>query len=64
MTGLDFSSAVWRKSSRSNESGGDCVEVAKLSGTVGIRDSKHPASGNLAVTARAFSRFVTGIKTR
>jgi hypothetical protein len=64
MTDLDFSSAVWRKSSRSNESGGDCVEIAKLSGTVSIRDSKHPTSDHLAVTTRAFSRFVSTLKTR
>ncbi|WP_406456232.1 DUF397 domain-containing protein [Streptomyces sp. NBC_01622] len=29
-TGPDLSTAVWRKSSYSNSSGGDCVEVATL----------------------------------
>ena len=37
------SRAVWRKSSRSNGSGGNCVEVASnLPGIVAVRDSKDP----------------------
>ncbi len=33
----------WRKSSRSGTSGqSNCVEVANLSGDVGVRDSKDP----------------------
>lgn len=64
MTDSDFFQANWRKSRRSDDQGANCVEVAKLSGTVGIRDSKHPSSVRLTVTTRAFSRFVTSIKTR
>lgn len=59
-----MSDVTWRKSRRSDEEGGNCVEIAKLPNTVGIRDSKRPASGNLAVTTRAFSKFVTEIKAR
>ncbi|MCP2343063.1 DUF397 domain-containing protein [Actinomadura rupiterrae] len=39
----------WRKSSRSAHEGGDCVEVAELGVTVGVRDSKDPAAGDLAL---------------
>lgn len=40
-TGTDLSTAVWRKSSYSNGSGGDCVEVAEgRPGVIPVRDSK------------------------
>lgn len=38
---MTFPVASWRKSSYSN-SGANCVEVARVSGAVGVRDSKHP----------------------
>ncbi|MFD4875060.1 DUF397 domain-containing protein, partial [Streptomyces sp. NPDC058420] len=42
-TGPDLSTAVWRKSSYSNSSGGECVEVRDdLPGLVPVRDSKVP----------------------
>jgi Domain of unknown function (DUF397). len=31
---------VWRKSTRSGENGGNCVEVAAVRGAVAVRDSK------------------------
>ncbi|HEX8870766.1 MAG TPA: DUF397 domain-containing protein [Lentzea sp.] len=38
-------SAVWRKSSRSNNGGnGNCVEVALNGSTALVRDSKNPAA--------------------
>jgi hypothetical protein len=42
MTTLDLSGAVWRKSSRSGDNGGQCVEVAHVTGGAAIRDSKNP----------------------
>ncbi|MEK8143401.1 DUF397 domain-containing protein [Streptomyces sp. M10(2022)] len=30
----------WQKSSYSNGAGGECVEVAGLCGSIGVRDSK------------------------
>lgn len=55
---------VWRKSSRSNTSGGECVEVARLSasGAVGVRDSKNVAAGHLVLTPVAFGELVDRIK--
>jgi hypothetical protein len=34
--------ATWRKSSRSNSSGGACVELACSGDQRGVRDSKNP----------------------
>ncbi|GLZ06286.1 DUF397 domain-containing protein [Actinomadura sp. NBRC 104412] len=54
----------WRKSSHSggvNDS--TCVEVAGLAGAVGIRDSKDPDGGRLAVSGAAFGLLVEKIKT-
>ncbi|MEV7038064.1 DUF397 domain-containing protein [Amycolatopsis sp. NPDC051061] len=44
---------TWRKSSHSGNEG-DCVEVA-IERTVGVRDSKAPAAGQLTVSRRAWS---------
>ncbi|WP_329108096.1 DUF397 domain-containing protein [Micromonospora sp. NBC_01699] len=50
----------WRKSSRSNQSGGDCVEVAdNLSGRVLVRDSKDQSGPVLAFGSAAWRGFVT-----
>jgi hypothetical protein len=47
----DLADAIWRKSSYSGGSGGNCVEVAaNLPGTVLIRDSKDPSGPTLALT--------------
>ncbi|WP_111830801.1 DUF397 domain-containing protein [Actinomadura madurae] len=53
----------WRKSSRSGTSGqSNCVEVAGLSGNVGVRDSKHPNGPHLTLTATSFRQLATNIK--
>jgi len=55
----------WRKSSRSGGGGAggqECVEVAQLPGLIGLRDSKHPETGNIAVCAQAFARLISDIK--
>jgi hypothetical protein len=53
----------WRKSSYSSQQG-NCVEVgATAAGTVGgIRDSKTPERGHLAVTPEVFAAFLARIK--
>ncbi|WP_308207647.1 DUF397 domain-containing protein [Actinomadura madurae] len=54
---------TWRKSSRSGTSGqSDCVEVAELSGNIGVRDSKHPDGPKLTLTATSFRQLATNIK--
>ncbi|APU13381.1 DUF397 domain-containing protein [Actinoalloteichus fjordicus] len=58
----DLSHARWRKSSRSNNGGGGCVEVAHALSLVGIRDTKNREGGTLAVAPAAFGSLVTAIK--
>ncbi|MEU5987772.1 DUF397 domain-containing protein [Spirillospora sp. NPDC047418] len=52
----------WRKSSRSNASGNECVEVAALADGRGIRDSKAPDAGHLTLTTASFAQLLTHIK--
>jgi hypothetical protein len=54
----------WRKSSRSGGggTGGDCVELGELSTAVGIRDSKNPDAGYLAIGRPELARLVAKIK--
>ncbi|GAA4239281.1 hypothetical protein GCM10022254_58770 [Actinomadura meridiana] len=52
----------WRKSSRSNASGNECVEVAHLPQGRGIRDSKNPGIGHLALSVESFAQLIMCIK--
>ena len=57
---MDLTGAEWRKSTRSNGSGGNCVEVAgNLPGVVAVRDSKDPTGPVLAFAPEAWRAFVT-----
>jgi len=54
---------VWRKSSRSNANGGDCVEVAgNLPGRVLVRDSKDQAGPVLTFSPGAWRAFVAQVR--
>lgn len=56
-------SLQWRKSSYSNQDGGDCVEVADGHPTaVPVRDSKAPAAGTLVISADAWRPFIAAIR--
>ncbi|GAA4993202.1 hypothetical protein GCM10023205_77290 [Yinghuangia aomiensis] len=50
---------AWRKSSYSDNEGGDCVEVAGLPGVVLLRDSKVVAGPRLVVTAKSWDALVS-----
>ncbi|MFC6886509.1 MULTISPECIES: DUF397 domain-containing protein [Actinomadura] len=53
----------WRKSSRSATSENtNCVEVAALAESIGIRDSKAPHAGHLPLTNASFADLVTRAK--
>lgn len=55
--------ARWRKSSRSNGSGGNCVEVAgNLPSIVAVRDSKNPDGPALVLKPARWSAFMAGVK--
>jgi hypothetical protein len=54
---------VWRKSSRSNANGGECVEVAdNLPGRVLVRDSKDQAGPVLTFSPGAWRAFVAQVR--
>jgi hypothetical protein len=54
---------VWHKSSRSNGSGGNCVEVARnLPGIVAVRDSKNPDGPALIVSRDQWASFITRLR--
>ncbi|CCH20665.1 DUF397 domain-containing protein [Micromonospora lupini] len=56
---MELTGARWRKSTRSNGSGGACVEVAdNLSGLVAVRDSKDPTGPVLVFAPDAWRAFV------
>ncbi|MEU7828008.1 MULTISPECIES: DUF397 domain-containing protein [unclassified Nonomuraea] len=55
--------ATWIKSSNSGSNGGNCVEVAELSGGHrGIRDSKNPTGPALIFTPGEWSAFISGVR--
>lgn len=60
---IDLSTAVWRKSTYSNGSGGDCLEVRDgLPGLIPVRDSKTPHGPALVFPAHAWTPFITAFK--
>ncbi|MFE5855177.1 DUF397 domain-containing protein [Streptomyces sp. NPDC056500] len=50
--------SAWFKSSHSNDSGGNCLEIAQLTPRVGIRDSKRKQGPALTVPSTAWHKFV------
>ncbi|MER6318676.1 DUF397 domain-containing protein [Streptomyces sp. NPDC001581] len=57
----DLTGVLWRKSSYSGGTGGDCVEVAAQPCQVAVRDSKNPGGPVFTVTAEAFGAFVRSL---
>jgi uncharacterized protein DUF397 len=60
---MELTDLTWRKARRSGDNGGDCVEVAALTGGMAVRDSKNPTGPALAFTPHEWTAFVTGVKT-
>ncbi|MGN9810227.1 DUF397 domain-containing protein [Micromonospora sp. BQ11] len=59
----DLTGATWRKSTRSGDNGGACIEVAtNLPGVVAVRDSKNPNGPALTFTPGVWSAFTTTTK--
>jgi hypothetical protein len=60
---MDLNRAEWRKSSRSGNNGGDCVEVARrLPGTVAVRDSKNVDGPKLIFSPADWRAFTASMK--
>ncbi|MER6558842.1 DUF397 domain-containing protein [Streptomyces sp. NPDC001027] len=63
MRPLDLSQVTWRKSSYSNTTGGECLEVAdQAPAVVPVRDSKAPERGAVLFGADAWASFVGALK--
>ncbi|MER7872388.1 DUF397 domain-containing protein [Streptomyces solisilvae] len=59
----DLSIAAWRKSSYSNNNGGNCVEVAdNLPGLVAVRDSKNPDGPAIPFPTQSWAAFIASLK--
>jgi len=60
---MDLTRADWRKSSRSGDNGGACVEVARnLPAIVAVRDSKNPDGPVLVISKDEWASFVTRVR--
>lgn len=59
---INVDGVVWRKSSRCDNSGPNCVEVAFVDEAVAVRDSKDPAGPVLVFTDGEWGAFVGGAK--
>lgn len=57
----DLSRAQWHKSSYSSGNGA-CVEIARVGGTVAVRDSKDPHGPVLTFTPGEWEAFTRGAK--
>ncbi|MEU5993204.1 DUF397 domain-containing protein [Spirillospora sp. NPDC047418] len=53
---------TWRKSRRSNDHGGACVELAALTKGVGVRDSKDPDGPIILLGPTVFRALLTDLK--
>lgn len=63
MRSLDLTAVTWRKSSYSNQDGGQCVEVSDdFVAVVPVRDSKNPHGPALAFGASGWASFVSAVK--
>ena len=59
----ELNDAAWRRSSYSNQEGGDCVEVADgFRAVVPVRDSKVPHGPVLCVEAASWAVFIGELK--
>ena len=59
----DLTRATWRKSTYSNGTGGDCVEIADMpGGRHAMRDSKNPHGPVLLFSANQWQAFTRRVK--
>jgi hypothetical protein len=59
---MDVTPVAWRKSSRSGDNGGACVEVGTAASAVAVRDSQHPDGPLLAFPADTWQAFTEQVK--
>lgn len=59
---MDLTGATWFKSSKSGPNCDNCVEVAYVTGAVGVRDSKDKTGPALVFAPASFRAFVGGAR--
>ncbi|MDF5751451.1 DUF397 domain-containing protein [Spongiactinospora sp. TRM90649] len=60
---MSLDTAIWRKSTRSSDNGGNCVEVAtNLPDRIAVRDSKDPTGPVLTFTPAEWQAFLYRIR--
>lgn len=57
-----LNSTSWRKSSRSQGAGAECVELAQAPGIVAARDSKNPSGPWLLISTATAQALINAIK--
>ncbi|QFG20748.1 DUF397 domain-containing protein [Actinomadura sp. WMMB 499] len=55
---------AWRKASRSNDQGHECVELASLPKAIAMRDSKDPDGAKLVLGRGDFLTLLDELKRR
>ncbi|GLZ10346.1 hypothetical protein Acsp04_05810 [Actinomadura sp. NBRC 104425] len=53
---------TWRKASRSQGTGADCIEVARTRSGVAFRDSKDPSGPKLVFSRQEFAALADAIR--
>ncbi|MCP2343688.1 hypothetical protein FHU30_009087 [Actinomadura rupiterrae] len=61
---IDKQPITWRKSSRSDHQGGQCIEVAALVPMVAMRDSKDPDGPRLILAPTEWRSLAQRIQAR
>lgn len=59
---VDLTNVTWMKSTRCDNSSGNCVEVAFLDGIVAVRNSTEPLGPTLLHTRPEWEAFLGGVK--
>ncbi|GAA3740847.1 DUF397 domain-containing protein [Salinactinospora qingdaonensis] len=59
---MDLYGALWYKSSYSNGTSSNCVEVGHLPGAYGMRDSKHPDDCALVFSPGEWAAFLGQVR--
>jgi len=59
---MDLTDVMWRKSSRSTNNGGECVELARIGRLVAVRDSKDPQGPVLVFDTYRMRAFLDDVR--
>jgi hypothetical protein len=59
---MSMADGVWKKSTYSNQTGGECVECRSDDGRVLVRDSQHPTHGHLAFPGTEWAAFIHAVR--